>query len=487
MRRILQYRLVVIALDLGTSSARARLCDAAGRAVPGRFHRVAYAPATSPDGGVEHDPRTLLDAATACLDAVVRGRGVDVRAVAVTTFWHGLLGFDRDDRPMTPVFTWADSRSAPDAALLRDALDEDGLRARTGCHVHASYWPAKLRWLARTRPADLTRAARWGSIGEALELALFGEATTSVSMASGTGILDQDAVAWDPEALAAAGLEPAQLFPLAEGLQARDLRPGWAARWPALRGVPWLAAVGDGAASNVGSDCVDPSRVGLNVGTSAALRVITTGRVVPPRGLWRYRLDRRRTVVGGATSEGGNVYAWCRDVLRLPDDDAVERALADRLPDAHGLTVLPFLAGERAPGWRGDRRGVIAGLSLSTGPLDLAQAALEAVALRLALVYALLAPLAAPDHLVVASGGAIVNSPVWLRMNADALGRPVVCSPEAEATGRGAALLALEALGLLPDIGAARVPLADGVAADPARHARYAAALARQRRLDQTV
>jgi gluconokinase len=293
---------------------------------------------------------------------------------------------------------------------------------------------------------------------------------------------------WDAEALAAGGIEPGQLFPLtgvAEGR--RGLRAPWAGRWPALRGVPWFPAVGDGAAGSIGSDCVDPTRIALNVGTSAALRVVTRTPTAPPRGLWRYRLDRRRSLLGGATSEGGNVYAWCRDVLRLPDDADVERALAARAPDTHGLTVLPFLAGERAPGWRGNRRAAITGLSLDTTALDVAQAALEAVTLRLALVYALLAPCAAPDHAIVASGGAISRSRAWTRMVADALGRPVHVSGEAEATSRGAALLALESLGALPDVAVARAPLGDVVTPDPARHARYLAALERHRRLDERV
>jgi gluconokinase len=480
---------MVIALDLGTSSARAALYDARGRAVEGRFHQVPYTPTTTADGGVEHDPARLLDAAAVCLDAVVRAaRHDDVRAVGVSSFWHGLVGFDAAHRPVTPVFMWADSRSAREAGLLRDALDEDALHARTGCHLHASYWPAKLRWLARERPADVRRVARWGSIGEHLELSFFGEAATGLSMASGTGLLDQDALRWDPEALAAAGIEPEHLFPLASGPGGRrGLRAPWATRWPTLRSAPWLPAVGDGAASNVGSDCVDTGRVALNVGTSAALRVVTESAAAPPRGLWRYRLDRRRALVGGATSEGGNVYAWCRQVLRLPEDAAVERALAERAPDAHGLTVLPFLAGERAPGWRGDRRAAVAGLSLDTTALDVAQAALEAVAMRLALVYELLAPHAARDHLVVASGGAITRSRAWTQMLADALGRAIHCSPEREATSRGAALLALEALGVRPDVPAAGGALGEVFTPDAARHARYRAALARHRRFDEKV
>ena len=480
---------MVIALDLGTSSVRATLYDARGRAVDGRFHQVAYEPVTTGDGGVEHDPAALLEAVAACLDAVVRAaRHDDVQAVGVAAFWHGLLGLDAAHRPVTPLLMWADSRSAPEAGLLRDALDEAAPHARTGCHLHASYWPAKLRWLARERPADVRRVARWGSIGEYLELAFFGEAASSLSMASGTGLLDQEALRWDTEALAAAGIEPDHLFPIeAGGDGRRGLRAPWAARWPALRGVPWYPAVGDGAAGSLGSDCTDPGRIALNVGTSAALRVVTEAPPAPPRGLWRYRVDRRRSLLGGATSEGGNVYAWCREVLRLPDDDAVEGALLARTPDTHGLTVLPFLAGERAPGWRGDRRAAITGLSLDTTALDVVHAAMEAVALRLALVYALLAPYAAPDHLVVASGGAISRSRAWTQMLADALGRPVHCSVEAEATSRGAALLALERLGALSGVAAARAPLGEVIVPDPARHARYTAALVRHRRLDDRV
>jgi gluconokinase len=361
------------------------------------------------------------------------------------------------------------------------------VHARTGSHLHPSYWPAKLRWLARERPAEARRVARWGSVGELLELELFGAAATSVSIASGTGLLDQARVDWDGEALAAAGVEEALLFPLVDRTEARrGLRPAWARRWPALREVPWFPAVGDGAASNVGSDCVDPTRVALNVGTSAALRIVVTTAGPPPWGLWRYRLDRHASLIGGALSEGGNAHAWCRKVLRLDDDDAVERALAGAAGD-HGLTVLPFFAGERAPGWRGDRKAALTGLTLDTTAVDVARAVLEAVALRLALVYTLLAPLAAPEHAVVGSGGALAASPAWAQIIADALDHALVVSAEEEATSRGAALLALDALGLRPFVSPTAVPAGTTFRPDPLGHARSVAALERQRALDRAI
>ena len=481
---------MVIALDVGTSSARAGVYDPHGRLVPEWIHQGLYEPRITADGGVEHDPARLLDTVATCLDAVtVRARrDGEIEGVGVTTFWHGLLGFDAAGRPVTPVYMWADSRAEREAARLRATLDEEVLHARTGCHFHSSYWPAKLRWLAREQPALFQRVTRWGSFGEFLELELFGDAATSLSMASGTGLFDVTAGRWDADALAAAGIDSTRLFAVVDRTDARrGLRAPWAARWPALRAIPWFPALGDGAAGNVGSDCVTSDRIALNVGTSAALRLVPGGVAPPPRGLWRYAVDRKTPLLGGATSEGGNVLAWCRGVLRLPDDAALEDALATRAPDAHRLTVLPFLAGERAPGWRGDKRGVIAGLSLHTDALDIVHAALEAVALRLARVYALLAPHAAAEHVIVASGGGVTHSRAWSRMLADALGHSIAWSHEPEATSRGAALLALDALGVRSRVGAPPAALGETFVPDAERHARYVAALERQAGLDLTV
>src|SRR5262245_51189449 len=145
---------VIVALDIGTSSSRAGMYDERGAPVPGRFHQERYEPTTTPDGGVEHDPERLLRAVVSCLDGVLAGsRAPEILGVGVTSFWHRLLGFDAAGRPATSILTWADTRAARDADWLRGALDEDQVHARTGCHFHACYWPAKLRWLARDQAA----------------------------------------------------------------------------------------------------------------------------------------------------------------------------------------------------------------------------------------------------------------------------------------------------------------------------------------------
>ncbi len=483
--------MLVLALDVGTSSARARVFDASGRALPGADGHVAYEPATTPDGGVELDAALLLDAVASALDAALAGcgaRAADIAAVGASVFWHSLLALDGAGRPLTAVITWADTRSAAAAVELRRTHDERLIHARTGAPLHSAFFPAKLRWLRSARPELFERAVTWCGFGEYLQARLTGSIGVSLSMASGTGLLDQRRGGWDEAMLAATGIAARALPPIDDTARPGLIAP-WAARWPALARVPWHPARGDGACSNVGSGCWGPDRVALNVGTSAALRVVLPERLGPraatPWGLWRYRVDAERALVGGATSEGGNVLAWCRKTLTLPREDAaLDRAISALPADGHGLTALPFFAGERSPGWRPEARAAVAGLSLDSGPVEITRALLEAVALRLAEVYDRLQPLAAPDHVVVGSGGALGRSPAWAQIVTDALGVPLALGSDAEASARGAALLALEALGLpmpsTPD--PARI-----LRPDPERHARYRVARERQWRLYDNI
>jgi len=134
-------------------------------------------------------------------------------------------------------------------------------------------------------------------------------------------------------------------------------------------------------------------------------------------------------------------------------------------PGTHGLTMLPFFSGERTPYWRADLRAAITGLSASTDAFDILRAALESIALRFREIYCLLAkPWGAPAE-VIASGGALLHSPAWTQMIADALGQPVTICTETEASCRGAALWALARLDIIDGIGA--LPAATGAVFSP--------------------
>ena len=305
-------------------------------------------------------------------------------------------------------------------------------------------------------------------------------------MASATGLLDQRTCAWDPELLAVSSITTDQLSPIGETKAVfAGLRPEFAGRWPELRAVPWVPALGDGACSNLGAGCASRSRLALMIGTSGALRALwRTEAVSFPWGVWCYRADHQRVVLGGALNDGGSLVAWLSQSLRLPTLPEAEAAVGALEPDAHGLTILPFWAGERSPNWADDARGAILGLRLSTTPVEVLRAALEAIALRFRQIDLVLRQVVPEAREVIATGGALLRSPVWLQILADALGRPLATSLEPEASSRGAALFALEVLGWLPaGIEAVAPPIGRVYEPVSAHTARYQAAAARQARL----
>ena len=220
-----------------------------------------------------------------------------------------------------------------------------------------------------------------------------------------------------------------------------------AAEFPELKSVPWFPAIGDGAASNLGSGVTKPGLAAINVGTSAAIRVMREGKHArAPLGLFCYRVDAKRYLVGGAVSNAGNLRAWCLRELRLTDGPELEAALAHRPGPQHGLTVLPFWTAERAPAWNEDATGAIHGIRQSTTALDILQALTEATYHRIALIYEMLAKDESTAPKLIVSGG-IQKSPSSLQRLANVLGQPVYPNDEPEASLRGAAVFAIEKLG----------------------------------------
>jgi gluconokinase len=485
---------LALGVDLGTGSARAFLFDGAGRRLGGV--RSSYAWRTAVDGTVEADADRVVELVFATMDRAVTSMpsvpgGAVVAAVGFSALWHTVLGVDGEGRPVTPVLAWSDTRGTAAAAALRRELDATRVHERTGVVLHPSYPPAKLRWLRESDPDRFGRARRWMSLPEYLWLRLTGEHVADVSMAAGSGLLQQAELSWDGEVLEACGVEAGQLGRIPTGHEeasVRGDRVAYAERWPALRDATWRMPVGDGACANVGSGCTDRTRAALSIGTSAALRVLTRdGWSAPPHGLWSYRLDRERTVTGGAISNGGLVRKWIEATHRLPAGGAeLDALLAAREPGAHGMSVLPFLAGERSPHWPLEATAAFAGVRLAHSGLDFMQAGMEAVAYRLALLRRRLRAAIPEAADVVASGGALRGSPAWAQLLSDALGEPIRVTTDAETSSRGAALLALEAAGMA-GAGGAEDPPTTRIDPDPERHRLHAAALERHVALEERL
>ncbi len=440
---------LILALDIGTSSVRAALYDSDAEVIPSTFVKNERKLSETDDGGAEIDAgEAIAQVIKAIDDVIARSAGIDGKITMSTAscFWHSLVGIDDAGEPTTNVYAWGEKRPARFVAELRGTLDEAAVHNRTGAQFHSSFWPAKLLWLRDEQPENYERTARWISFSDLVALKLFGTPATSVSMASATGIFDQRRCDWDPELLEFLNLTVENLAPITDTDDATfRLSENHARRWPQLAETRWLPAIGDGAANNLGAGCDSGDKAALMIGTSGAMRVVFEGEVPEriPAGLWCYRVDRRRLIIGGALSDGGGLFRWLKDNLKLSGtDDEVEAEIGRREPDAHGLTFLPFLFGERSTGYHENARGAILGLQSTTDTIDIVQAGLESVAYRFAEIFDRLNEVCEIKE-IIASGGALRESPVWTQIIADVLGRDMFLPNTREASSRGACLFAL--------------------------------------------
>jgi gluconokinase len=307
---------------VGTSSVRGALYDGRALRLEETAAHESHPLIAGPDGAVEAPADELAACVERVVDAVLAAAGGDARkvaAVGLDTLASTLLGADASGRAVTPLYTYADTRPADDVRELRRELDGEAVLQRTGCPLHAAYWPARLRWLRRTRAADAARVASWMDLGTFLLRRWLGRADVpmSYSIASWTGLLDRRALGWDAPLLESVGI-PAQALPALADHTAgqRGLAGAFARRWPALSQALFFPAVGDGAAANVGSGCVSPARIALTVGTTGrAARRPARRHARGPAGPLGLQGRRRRDAAGRVAQRG-------RQRLRLGARDA---------------------------------------------------------------------------------------------------------------------------------------------------------------------
>ncbi|KAE9040331.1 hypothetical protein PR003_g5012 [Phytophthora rubi] len=467
-----QYRglPVVVVVDVGSSSIRsscfALVSEAQWTLIDGSLQQQHV---SSIDVHGEADGVVIAASVEQILDRTMRFlRATDLAqtlvGVGFSTFAMNVLGVDARGDIVTPVYTYAGRRKATAhwAKQLQERLAARGeleeAHNRTGTVIHPAYAPATFLRLHEEEPAVVERVAKWQSISGYL----IGKWTTagqdgclpmSFSEASWMGLLDFRRSQWDARLLELIGMDSSKMPPVVDSsVPFSGLNSTFAKRWPELTNVPFFLGVSDGAAANIGSKCIDASRIAVTIGTSAALRVVLSADAMKnakvPKGLWCYRIGKDQVLLGGALSDGGSVYKFFRESLRLSDED-LSTQLEKVAPTKHGLTVLPFLSGERSPGWLENATCTISGINKWTTPIEFLRAGMESIALRIGVLFSLLAFSADLDATVVVSGTALTSSQVWRQMIADCLGKKLILEASAtETTSRGLAVLIGTYLGL---------------------------------------
>jgi len=318
-------------------------------------------------------------------------------------------------------------------------------------------------WFRQHQPDLLQQAYKFISIKEYVWYKLFGRFQVDYSIASATGLFNIYTHTWYEPALAAAGITAAQLSePVSPLYQVSPqyinyLQPD------SLAQVPFIIGASDGCLANLGAGATVPGRAALTIGTSGAIRVTAPQPAADPQQrLFSYILTENQYVVGGPVNNGGIILRWFRDNFAEAEKAEAQRLGVDpyeilskeaaAVPaGSEGLLFMPYLLGERAPIWDAQARGLFFGVSITHTKAHFLRAVFEGIVFGIYQVGQALTETTGPIEVIYASGG-FARSPFWVQLVADIFNKKVILTETVESSAWGAAMLALQALNLAPDI-----------------------------------
>jgi glycerol kinase len=393
--------------------------------------------------------RAQMDAASAVL---LRQKisASEIAACGITNQRETTVVWDRNTgQPVSPAIVWQCRRTADFCAELARSANGELIVNKTGLVIDAYFSGSKIHWILENVPGARQRAEDgeilFGNIDTWLIWKLTNGAVhaTDYTNASRTMLMDLATGEWDSDLLNIFNI-PRAIMP---AIVPSSGRVGTiAAKW--LGGeIPISGIAGDQQAALAGQACF---RAGLSKNTygTGCFALTHTGERQPHsenRLLGTRAASLGKTpqfAVEGSVFIAGAAIQWLRDSLGLISTAAESEAIATSIKDSEGVHVVPAFVGLGAPYWDSQARGLISGLTRSSGRPQIVRAALESIAFQSReLIDAMEADSGEPISELRVDGGAAVNN-FLMQFQADILGKPVVRPADVETTALGAAYLA---------------------------------------------
>ncbi|HET7494353.1 MAG TPA: FGGY family carbohydrate kinase [Candidatus Limnocylindrales bacterium] len=487
-------RPVVLAYDVGTSGVKAVVVDAAGRVLGSRVR--GYGLSTPRPDEVEQDIDAMATQLGAASREVIAAVGLDpgdVAAVGLTAQMFSVVALGSDGRPIRPMLSWLDQRSAAEAARIRATSGPDGGYATFDAVLTAKDVVPRIAWLEAHEPETARRTAWYVDCKEAVAARLTGQVAIDPAGASAFRLQDPRSGGWDAARCRSAGVPVDRLPPIVAATDVIGrLTPDAATLTGLPVGTPVACGTGDVAASQIGAGAVGPGDIHLSLGTAVYFGILAATQVADPG----QRLGPLRHIAPPGwllwleIATGGAALSWLdRQIAGLGgpaerDHAAIDRAVEAVADEMDGLQFVPWLTGERVPLFDDAARAAFVGLGLHHGQAHLIRAVMEGVASQIAWAYEYGLAYGITPGTIRAVGGGTIGG-LWTRLIADALDRPleIVAEPQ-DAGARGAAACALVAAGLAGDVRSAVPPTIERVVEpDPTGSRRASARLATFRRL----
>jgi xylulokinase len=480
-----------LGIDIGTSSVKAVLVDEAQRLIASSSAPLAIA--RPRELWSEQDPEDWWVAVAQAAGQLRHEAGTawsGIQAIGLSGQMHGLVLLDEAGVPLRPAILHNDGRAFAEADELNRKLPAIG--AIAGVPAMPGFAAPKLIWLQKHEPDVMARARHLLLPKDYVRYRMTGSLATDMCDASGALLLDGATRQWSPAIAEACGIDLSLLPVALEGsVVSGQIRGAVAAAWGLTPGTIVAAGAGDAAAGAIASGAVNEGDAFISLGTAAQYFVARESFRPAPGHLihsFCHGLPDRWFQMA-ALLNGAGALAWAAGLLGRTDITALLNETEQAFTGGPSpVTFLPYLSGERTPHNNPHAKGVLFGLTASSGPTQVTQAVLEGVALSLADAQGFLADTGAlPDRIAVNGGGS--RNRFWMSILASALGKTVLLQ-EGSGSGPafGAARLARLAAGGEEPVEACLKPKIEStISPQPALSAAYAERLPAFRALYRAV
>jgi glycerol kinase len=451
------------AIDQGTTSTRFMIFDHSGQVVglDQREHEQIY----PKPGWVEHDPLEISLRVDEVIESGLQKAGIsagDISAVGVTNQRETTIVWERSTgKPVYNAIVWQDTRTDKICNQLSSDGGQDRFRAKTGLPIATYFSGPKIAWILDNVAGARERADAgellFGNIDTWVIWNITGGPdggvhVTDVTNASRTMLMNLETLEWDDEILGIVGVPRAVLPEIKASSEVYGEARG------KLAGIPVAGDLGDQQAALFGQTCFSVGEAKNTYGTGNFLLLNTGNEPVQSKsglitGLG-YKIGDQPAVymLEGSIAITGALVQWLRDNLGMITSSPEVEALAGTVDDNGGVYFVPAFSGLFAPYWRGDARGVIAGLTRYVNKGHIARAALEATAWQSKEVVDAMNADSGVDLTSLKVDGGMVHNELLMQFQADVLGVPVIRPTVAETTSLGAAYAAGLATGFWSEV-----------------------------------
>ena len=466
-----------IGIDIGTGSTKAIAIDTKGTIISNS--QLYYSTQSLQPGYSEQDPEIVWKAFLNCIKKIVERVGDAPVSISLSSAMHGVIAVNKQNKPITFLITWADTRSEEIAERIHASDDAESIYNATGTPIHAMSPLCKIIWLRENKPSIFNHAFKFISIKEYIWYQLFNTYEIDHSIASATGLFNINKLKWNERSLELCQLKSAQLSkPVPTEFTRKNMSAEIADELKLSAETTFCIGGSDGCMANLGSYAIDKGTAALTIGTSGAVRIASPKPINNFKEMtFNYVMDKNTFICGGPVNNGGNVLQWLFQAflnIEKPsekDYNSLFKKIESVTSGSKGLLFLPYLHGERAPVWDGRSSGVFVGIKPFHTREYFLRAVLEGICFSLYQVLQIVESSTEKIEKLIVGGG-FIHSQTWMKMLADITGKKLYVIETEDSSAVGAALLNMKAMNVIDNYAAFK-PVSKIVNPDLANHKNY--------------